>query len=190
MVLGCRFKPGLSASDSNLKVTWHWISSTSSREVYRLDNGVEQPAYQDPVYLGRATLLREELENNWAKLKVPGPGPGRASSIRVQVMLFWSQQVLSSGSSHQISDLRIGDSGTYQCLVQIGEEADYKEVLLSVTGDDPLLVFVFFSLKRGHFWSSLSNNETKTQMLPNVDLPGTAASSLWHQNHGLNCRHL
>lgn len=139
MVLGCKFQPGLSASDSNLKVSWHWISSTSSREVYRLDNGV----YQDPDYLGRATLLREELENNWAKLKVPGPGPGGASSVRVQVMLFWSQQVLSSGSSPQISDLRISDSGTYQCLVQIGEEADYKEVLLSVTGDDPLLVLFF-----------------------------------------------
>ncbi|TWW65981.1 T-lymphocyte activation antigen CD80 [Takifugu flavidus] len=103
VVLGCRFglQPGLSVSASNLTVTWYWISSYSSREVYQLDNWVEQLAHQDPVYLGRATLLKEELKNNWAKLK--------------------------------ISDLRISDSGTYQCLVQIGQEADYKEVLLSVT---------------------------------------------------------
>lgn len=73
MVLGCRFQAGVSVSASNLKVTWNWISSSSSRQVYRLDNGVEQPVYPDPVYRGRATLLREELENNWAKLKVPGP---------------------------------------------------------------------------------------------------------------------
>ncbi|NP_001177293.1 B7-H1/DC protein precursor [Takifugu rubripes] len=105
VVLGCRFglQPDLSVSASNLKVTWHWISSSSPspREVYRLDNWVEQLVHQDPVYRGRATLLKEELKNNWAKLK--------------------------------ISDLRISDSGTYQCLVQIGQEADYKEVLLSVT---------------------------------------------------------
>lgn len=73
VVMGCRFQPGLSSSD--LKVTWHWISSTSAREAYRLDNGVEQSATQDPVYRGRAALLREELEDGWAKLKVPGPGP-------------------------------------------------------------------------------------------------------------------
>lgn len=89
VVLGCSFQPGLSVSASNLKVTWNWISSSSSREVYRLDNWVEQTVNQDPVYQGRATLLREELENNWAKLKVPGPG--RTSSVRVQVILFWSE---------------------------------------------------------------------------------------------------
>lgn len=69
VVMGCRFQPGRASSD--LKVTWHWISSTSTREAYRLDNGVEQSATQDPVYRGRAALLREELEDGWARLKVP-----------------------------------------------------------------------------------------------------------------------
>lgn len=72
VVMGCRFQPGLSSSD--LKVTWHWISSSSTREAFQLDNGVEQLASQDPVYRGRAVLLREQLEDGWAKLKVPGPG--------------------------------------------------------------------------------------------------------------------
>lgn len=91
VVLGCRLglQPNLSVSASNLKVIWHWISSSPTRVVYRLDDWVEQLAHQDPVYLGRATLLKEELKNNWAKLKVPGPG--RASSVRVQVILFWSE---------------------------------------------------------------------------------------------------
>lgn len=73
VVMGCRFQPGLASSD--LKVTWNWISSTSTREAYRLDNGVEQSANQDPVYRGRVALLREELEDGLARLKVPGPGP-------------------------------------------------------------------------------------------------------------------
>lgn len=73
VVMGCRFQPGLSSSD--MKVTWNWISSTPTREAYRLDNGVEQSASQDLVYRGRAALLREELEDGLARLKVPGPGP-------------------------------------------------------------------------------------------------------------------
>lgn len=74
VVMGCRFRAGLPASD--LKVTWHWISPSSTREAYRLDNGAEHPATQDPVYRGRAALLREQLEDGWARLKVPGPGSG------------------------------------------------------------------------------------------------------------------
>lgn len=87
VVMGCRFQPGLSVSASDLKVTWHWISSTSSREVYRLDKGLEQSATQDPIYRGRVALLRDEMENSWAKLKVPGPGrpllPGSLCSGRI-----------------------------------------------------------------------------------------------------------
>lgn len=177
MVLGCGFQPGQSVSGSNLRVTWSWISPSSSRLVYRLDNWVEQPV-QDPVYLGRATLLREELENNWARLKVPGPGRQSPGHVVVER----GQQVLFSGPSLQISDLRIGDSGTYQCLVQVGDEADYKEVVLSVTGAfDPVLVLVAFWLRRGHFQSSLSDIETKTKPSPDVDLPG---------NSRLSCRDL
>ncbi|CAF93166.1 unnamed protein product [Tetraodon nigroviridis] len=98
VVMGCRFQAGV--PPSNLTVTWHWISSTSIREAYRLENGLEHPDTQDPVYRDRATLLREELKDGWAKLK--------------------------------ISELRIGDSGTYQCLVRAGIEADYKEIHLTV----------------------------------------------------------
>ncbi|XP_070845129.1 programmed cell death 1 ligand 2 [Chaetodon trifascialis] len=100
VVMGCRFQPKLSSSDDPLKVTWHWITSTSFREVSRMDNGVEQLATQSPDYQGRARLLAEELEEGWAKL--------------------------------QISRLRINDSGTYQCMVQTGEGADYKTITLSV----------------------------------------------------------
>lgn len=74
VVMGCRFQPSMSVSASDLKVTWHWTSSTSSREVYRLDKGLEQWASQDPIYRGRVAPLRDELENSWAKIKVPGPG--------------------------------------------------------------------------------------------------------------------
>lgn len=98
VVLGCRFQPSLSGSASNLKVTWNWISSSSSREVFRLDNWVEQPESQDPVYRGRATLLREELESNWAKLKVPGPGPGPPIALESRCLCCGaSQQLLFSG---------------------------------------------------------------------------------------------
>uniref|UniRef100_A0A3Q4BZR1 Ig-like domain-containing protein n=1 Tax=Mola mola TaxID=94237 RepID=A0A3Q4BZR1_MOLML len=102
VVMGCRFQPKLSNPQDPLKVTWHWISGTSSREVYRMDDRMEVSASQDPAYRGRVTLLTEELKDGWAKLKV--------------------------------SKLRIGDSGTYQCLVQTKEGADYKDVTLSVAG--------------------------------------------------------
>lgn len=95
VVMGCGFQPGLTVSASDLKVMWHWISTTSSREVYQLDKGLEQLASQDPIYRGRVALLREELENSWAKLKVPGPGrpygPGHC------VLGGLRQQVLFSG---------------------------------------------------------------------------------------------
>ncbi|XP_076613405.1 butyrophilin subfamily 2 member A2-like isoform X2 [Chaetodon auriga] len=103
VVMGCRFQPKPSNPDDHLKVRWHWITSTlfrEFREVYRMDNGVEQLATQSPDYQGRARLLTEELEEGWAKL--------------------------------QISRLRINDSGTYQCMVQTGEGADYKTITLSV----------------------------------------------------------
>lgn len=70
VVMGCRFQPKLSDPLDSLKVTWHWIAATSAREVYRMDDGVEHLASQDPDYRGRVTLLTEELNEGWAKLKV------------------------------------------------------------------------------------------------------------------------
>ncbi|XP_062269526.1 uncharacterized protein LOC133975561 [Platichthys flesus] len=98
VVMGCKFHPLPSNSDQDLKVSWHWIISGDSRDVYRINNGVEQPA--SPEYYGRVTLLKEQLRSGWAKLK--------------------------------LSNLRINDSGTYQCLVETAKGADYKTITLSV----------------------------------------------------------
>lgn len=56
-------------------------------------------------------------------------------------MKLWAESVMwlrlrnpSPLVTSQVSRLRINDSGTYQCLVQTGEGADYKEISLSVTG--------------------------------------------------------
>ncbi|XP_060929892.1 uncharacterized protein LOC133004128 [Limanda limanda] len=98
VVMGCGFQPLPSNSDPELRVTWHWIKSAKSRDVYRITNGVEQSA--SPEYQGRVTLLKEELKIGWAKLK--------------------------------LSNLRINDSGMYQCLVETAKGADYKTITLSV----------------------------------------------------------
>lgn len=73
--MGCRFQPKLANPQDNLQVTWHWIAAAQdagspSREVYRIENGVEQFTSQDQDYQGRVTLLTEELKEGWAKLKV------------------------------------------------------------------------------------------------------------------------
>lgn len=70
VVMGCRFQPALSKSGEYLKVTWHWITASSSREVYWVDGGVERLASQHPDYRGRVALLREGLEEGWARIKV------------------------------------------------------------------------------------------------------------------------
>ncbi|XP_034048023.1 programmed cell death 1 ligand 1 isoform X2 [Thalassophryne amazonica] len=70
VVMGCRFKPIPSNPYSGLKVTWHWITSTVTREVYQLDNGVENLASQYPDYRGRVKLLSKLLKEGWAKLQV------------------------------------------------------------------------------------------------------------------------
>uniref|UniRef100_A0A8C6UFI2 Ig-like domain-containing protein n=1 Tax=Neogobius melanostomus TaxID=47308 RepID=A0A8C6UFI2_9GOBI len=101
VVMGCSFQPPSPAALSGIRVTWHWITPGGHvREVYRLDNGVEQITSQHPDYVGRARLLNEELKRGWAKL--------------------------------QVSNLRISDSGKYQCFVQTGDGADYKIMTLSI----------------------------------------------------------
>lgn len=70
VVMGCRFQPKLSNPLEYLKVTWHWITATSSREVYRKDNSPESLASQHPDYQGRVTFFTEELQEGWAKIKV------------------------------------------------------------------------------------------------------------------------
>ncbi|XP_075900938.1 programmed cell death 1 ligand 2-like isoform X2 [Nelusetta ayraudi] len=67
VVLACRFQPRLSNPQQNLEVQWHWVAPGPSREVYRLEGQVES---QSPYYQGRATLLREHLEDGWIKLKI------------------------------------------------------------------------------------------------------------------------
>lgn len=71
VVMGCRFQPKLSnPHDADLKVTWHWFTSTLVRDVYRMDNWKENSAFQDPDYRGRVMLLTDELRDGWSKLKV------------------------------------------------------------------------------------------------------------------------
>ncbi|GLD55223.1 uncharacterized protein AKAME5_000774600 [Lates japonicus] len=68
VVMGCRFQPKLTNPQADLKVTWNWLSSTSSREVYQMNNGKEHSA--SPEYQGRVRLFTEELNEGWAKLQV------------------------------------------------------------------------------------------------------------------------
>lgn len=73
--MGCRFQPKLANPQNNLLVSWHWIAATQdagqpSREVFRIENGMEQLTSQYQDYRGRVTLLTEELKEGWAKLKV------------------------------------------------------------------------------------------------------------------------
>ncbi|XP_074474800.1 uncharacterized protein LOC141757843 [Sebastes fasciatus] len=70
VVMGCRFQPKLPNIHADLKVTWQWIGSTSTREVYHMDNRKERLASRDPDYQGRVELLDAELEQGWAKLQI------------------------------------------------------------------------------------------------------------------------
>ncbi|KAL3041574.1 hypothetical protein OYC64_019706 [Pagothenia borchgrevinki] len=70
VVMGCRFQPKLSNSPADLKVTWHWFTSTLVRDVYRMDNWKENLASRDPDYHGRVMLLNDELWDGWSKLKI------------------------------------------------------------------------------------------------------------------------
>uniref|UniRef100_A0A667YKR6 Ig-like domain-containing protein n=1 Tax=Myripristis murdjan TaxID=586833 RepID=A0A667YKR6_9TELE len=99
VVMGCRFQPVPANLHDDLTVTWQRVTSTSSMEVYRMENGMEKLGSQDPQYRGRVRLLTDELKDGWAKL--------------------------------QVSRLRISDTASYQCLIQIGD-ADYKTITLSV----------------------------------------------------------
>lgn len=76
VVMSCRFKPKPSNPQADLKVTWNWISSTSVREVYRMDNGEEVSASRDPDYRGRVKLFTEELKEGVAKLQVSDEDDG------------------------------------------------------------------------------------------------------------------
>lgn len=69
VVMGCRFQPKLINPRDKLEVTWHRIKH-SPRKVYRMDNGTEDLAFQDPDYRGRVMLRTEELKDGWAKLQV------------------------------------------------------------------------------------------------------------------------
>nr|XP_057913825.1 programmed cell death 1 ligand 2-like isoform X2 [Doryrhamphus excisus] len=100
VVIGCHFFPLPADPHQDVMVSWYQMAGASVREVYRIDNGVEQVGTQHPDFRGRARLLTEDIKDGWARL--------------------------------QVSRLRINDSGTYQCVVQTSEGADYKDVKLSV----------------------------------------------------------
>ncbi|KAM9840994.1 programmed cell death 1 ligand 1-like [Aulostomus maculatus] len=101
VVMGCRFQPVLSTPDPSFSITWHWVTPSLVREVYRMDNLEERLGSQHPDFKGRVRTLTEELKGGWARL--------------------------------QVSNLRMTDSGTYQCLMQSEKGADYKDMTLSVS---------------------------------------------------------
>lgn len=70
VVMGCRFQPKLLSPLADLKVTWHWISNSLVRDVYRMDDWRENLASRDPDYVGRVRLLTDELQDGWAKLEI------------------------------------------------------------------------------------------------------------------------
>ncbi|KAM7369101.1 hypothetical protein PAMP_013398 [Pampus punctatissimus] len=70
VAMRCRFQPVPSNILTGLKITWHWITSHSAREVYMMDYGKENLSSWDPDFHGRVKLLTEELKKGWAVLQV------------------------------------------------------------------------------------------------------------------------
>lgn len=68
VVMGCKFNPRVLPTHPDLKVTWLWINGTSAQEVIRIDNGLEHSVSQK--FYGRVKVLKDELQNGWAKLQV------------------------------------------------------------------------------------------------------------------------
>ncbi|XP_056260138.1 immunoglobulin superfamily member 11-like isoform X1 [Seriola aureovittata] len=66
--MGCRFHPRVLNLTADLKVMWHWKTSSTVREVYQMINGQEHSASQE--YQGRVELSKDELIDGWAKLKI------------------------------------------------------------------------------------------------------------------------
>lgn len=66
--MGCKFSPKPSHPNSDLKVTWRWITATPYQEVIRIENRIANSASQK--YQGRVKLLMNELNDGWAKLQV------------------------------------------------------------------------------------------------------------------------
>ncbi|XP_056146490.1 programmed cell death 1 ligand 1 [Lampris incognitus] len=65
--LACRFQPVSLHHNHDLKVTWHWLNSTSYLDVYHFDGGVQNLGSR---FQGRVRLLTEELAKGWVKLQM------------------------------------------------------------------------------------------------------------------------
>lgn len=121
--MGCRFQPKLSDPVDDLKVTWHWIAATSTREVFRMEDMKDHLESQDPDYRGRVTLLNEELNEGWAKLKVntaSGLFPVKSPQSDVLnlflllgiTQLYWEYHSIISDTETPVSTQLEGEKGS------------------------------------------------------------------------------
>ncbi|XP_068191443.1 programmed cell death 1 ligand 1-like [Antennarius striatus] len=123
VVMSCRFQPKLLNPQDYLKVTWYWISSASAREVYRMDNGVERLASQDPNYQGRVRLFSEELKEGWVKLQVSG--------LRIQDSGTY-QCLVHTGEGADYKEITLTVEAPYKTVTKrIEKTADGEELLLT-----------------------------------------------------------
>ncbi|XP_036972161.1 uncharacterized protein LOC119029453 isoform X2 [Acanthopagrus latus] len=123
VVMGCRFQPKLLSPRDNLKVTWHWGTSSPAREVYRIDNGVEQSASQYPDYQGRVKLLTEELADGWAKLQI--------SRLRINDSGTY-QCLVKTGEGADYKKITLSVTAPFKTVTKhIQKAAEGNEVLLT-----------------------------------------------------------
>ncbi|XP_068609323.1 programmed cell death 1 ligand 1-like [Brachionichthys hirsutus] len=123
VVMSCRFQPKLLNPQDYRKVIWYWISSTSAREVYRMDSGVERLTSQDPVYQGRVRLLTDELKEGWVRLQV--------SSLRIQDSGTY-QCLVHTGEGADFKEVALSVEAPYKTVTKhIQKTADGHELLLT-----------------------------------------------------------
>uniref|UniRef100_A0A8C6Q7C9 Ig-like domain-containing protein n=1 Tax=Nothobranchius furzeri TaxID=105023 RepID=A0A8C6Q7C9_NOTFU len=89
-------------SDPQNSLKVTWHWRTSSQYLEVIQLSSTMEQSTSPRYQDRAKMLLNELKHGWAKLQV------------------------------LLSDLKINDSGTYECLVQTEKGTDYKTITLSV----------------------------------------------------------
>lgn len=89
-------------SFSDLTVIWSRVEPKPAVDVYRLERGTENHNYTSAMFIKRAQLIHDKLNENKAVL--------------------------------HLKKLRIKDSGMYRCIVKEGDDGDYKQVTLKVTG--------------------------------------------------------
>ncbi|KAM7393016.1 hypothetical protein PAMA_007910 [Pampus argenteus] len=123
IAMRCRFQPVPSNILTGLKVTWHWITSHSAREVYMMDNGKENLSSQDPDFHGRVKVLTEELKNGQAVLQV--------SRLRINDSGMY-QCLVQTGEGADYKKIKLSVTAPYKAVTKhIEETAEGDKVLLT-----------------------------------------------------------